>query len=78
MRFSIEEGTEVFPDLIGAQNSVGMNIGGGAIGFISPRTGVRFEVRHFRSLDRDLNLLTAEPDSQLSFWRATVGVVIRR
>jgi opacity protein-like surface antigen len=78
MRFSIEEGTEVFPDLFGAQNSVGMNIGGGATGFISPRTGVRFEVRHFRSLDRDLNLLTAEPDSQLSFWRATVGVVIRR
>jgi hypothetical protein len=78
MRFSIEEGTEVFPEFFPALNSVGMNIGGGAIGFISPRTGVRFEVRHFRSLDRDLELLTAEPDSQLSFWRATVGVVIRR
>ncbi len=78
MRFSIEEGAEFLPELFGTQNSVGMNIGGGAIGFITPRTGLRFEVRHFRSLDRDLNLLTAEPDSQLSFWRATVGVVIRR
>jgi hypothetical protein len=79
MRFAIEEGTEVLPDLLGsAQNSVGMNIGGGAVGFITPSTGVRFEVRQFRSLDRDRNPLTAEPDSQLSFWRATVGVVIRR
>ena len=75
MHFSIEDIAEFFG---GAQNSVGINIGGGAIGFISPRTGVRFEVRHFRSLDRDPNLLTAEPDSQLSFWRATLGVVIRR
>jgi opacity protein-like surface antigen len=79
MHFSIEEGTEFFPEFFGsAQNSVGMNIGGGVIGFITPRTGIRFEVRQFRSLDRDRNPLTAEPDSQLSFWRATVGVVIRR
>jgi hypothetical protein len=79
MHLSIEElGGGVLPELFGSANSVGMNIGGGAIGFISPRTGIRFEVRQFRSLDRTRNPATAESDSQLSFWRATLGVVLRR
>jgi hypothetical protein len=55
-----------------------MNLGGGAIGFITARTGVRFEIRHFRSLEREENPFTSESASLLSFWRATVGVVIRR
>jgi hypothetical protein len=74
---SIDE--SFFPEIFGrAQNAVGMNIGGGAIGFISPRTGFRFELRHFRSLERDTNPLTGERGSLLSFWRATVGVAIQR
>jgi hypothetical protein len=74
---SIDE--NFFPEIFGrAQNAVGMNIGGGAVGFISPRTGFRFELRHFRSLERDTNPLTGERGSLLSFWRATVGVVIQR
>jgi Outer membrane protein beta-barrel domain len=76
---SIDEGSNVFPEFLGrARNSVGMNFGGGAIGFISPRTGFRFEVRHFRSLERAEDPVTLENTSLLSFWRATVGVVIRR
>jgi opacity protein-like surface antigen len=59
-------------------NSLGLNVGAGAIGFLSPRTGVRFELRHFRTLDRDVNDATGELRTRLSFWRATVGVVIRR
>jgi hypothetical protein len=55
-----------------------MNVGGGAIGFLTPNTGVRFDLRHFRSLERDDNELTGERRSLLSYWRATVGVVIRR
>jgi len=55
----------------------GYNVGGGAIGFINPRTGFRFEIRHFRSLESTPNELTAETSARLSFWRATVGVVIR-
>jgi hypothetical protein len=79
MHFSIQEEIDVFPEFFGsAQNSIGINLGGGVIGFITPRTGIRFEVRQFRSLDRDRRLLTGEPESQLSFWRATMGVVIRR
>ena len=28
-------------------------VGGGAIGFLTPRTGVRFELRHFRTFERE-------------------------
>lgn len=59
-------------------NSLGLNIGGGAIGFLSPRTGVRFELRHFRTLEDATNPATGEVSTRLSFWRFTVGVVIRR
>lgn len=59
-------------------NSLGMNLGAGAIGLLSPRTGIRFELRHFRTLSRDAIETTGERDARLSFWRATIGVVIKR
>jgi hypothetical protein len=59
-------------------NSLGMNLGAGAIGLLSPRTGLRFELRHFRTLSRDAIESTGERDARLSFWRATIGVIIRR
>lgn len=79
MHASLEVVQNPIPEILGrARNSVAMNLGGGAIGFITARTGVRFEVRHFRSLEREENPFTLETASLLSFWRATVGVVIRR
>ena len=52
-----------------------LDVGGGAIGMISTRTGFRFDLRHFRSLyAQDLLLPTT---AHLSFWRATVGVTLR-
>jgi len=57
--------------------SLAMNVGGGAVGFITARTGVRFELRHFRTLERASSIIN-ESEPRLSFWRATVGVVIRR
>ena len=59
-------------------NSLGMNLGAGAIGLLSPRTGLRFELRHFRTLSRDAIETTGERDARLSFWRATFGVIIKR
>lgn len=59
-------------------NSLGVNVGGGAIGLLSPRTGLRFELRHFRTFSREVNEATGERTARLSFWRATVGVIIRR
>jgi hypothetical protein len=79
MRSSIDEGgLNLFPELVGTRNSTGINFGGGAVGFITSRTALRFEIRHFRSLERSENPVTLENESLLSFWRLTVGVVIRR
>jgi hypothetical protein len=61
-----------------ADKSLAFNVGAGAIGFLTPRTGVRFELRHFRAFDREPNPATLEVSSKLSFWRATVGIVIHR
>jgi opacity protein-like surface antigen len=66
-------------DLIGLNeggNWLGLQLGAGAIGFINDRTGLRFDLRHSRSLSRDTTLL-GERKSKLSFWRATVGVTLR-
>jgi hypothetical protein len=79
MHVSVDELTSVLPELLGrTRNSVALNFGGGVIGFITPRTGLRFEVRHFRSLEHDEDAFTLESQSLLSFWRVTGGVVIRR
>jgi hypothetical protein len=66
---------EVFPTV--EDNSLGFNVGGGAIGFLTRRTGVRFELRHFRTFDREPSEF-GEVGARVSFWRFTVGVVIRR
>ena len=66
-------------DLIGLNESgdwLGFQVGGGAIGLITERAGVRFDLRHARSLSRDTTL-RGDRTSKLSFWRATVGVMFR-
>jgi hypothetical protein len=66
-------------DLIGLNESgdwLGLHIGGGAIGLITERAGVRFDLRHCRALNRD-STLRGERASKLSFWRASVGVTLR-
>lgn len=54
-----------------ASNQFALAVGGGAIGRLSNRTGVRFELR--RIVGRD----DQELGYGLSFWRATVGIAIR-
>ena len=58
-------------------NSLGFNVGGGAIGFLTRRTGVRFELRHFRTFEREESEF-GEVLPRVGFWRFTAGVVIRR
>lgn len=57
------------------------NIGGGAIGFLSQGTGVRFDVRYHGGLRRDPgkdlpNVIA--PDLHLRYMTVEVGLVIRR
>jgi opacity protein-like surface antigen len=66
-------------DLIGLNESgdwLGLQIGAGAIGLVTERAGVRFDLRHSRALSRD-STLRGERTSKLSFWRATVGLTLR-
>lgn len=58
-------------------NFLAVNIGGGAIGPVSPRSSVRFDLRHVRSMTTDEDAVVNAPGTQLSFWRATVGLTIR-
>ncbi len=56
----------------------GFNVGGGAIGFLTPRTGLRFDLRYYRTLrDTDRGAMAFGP-AHLHYMSASVGVVIRR
>ena len=59
------------------RNLKAMDVGGGAIGFINRRAGFRFDVRRFSSLSNDPPIRPRFGGSQMSFWRLSVGVVIR-
>lgn len=60
------------------ENNFGVNVGGGVIGQLNDRVGVRGDLRYFRSIqdsdagdDIDLDL------GGFNFWRATLGVTFR-
>jgi hypothetical protein len=57
-------------------NLLGLDIGGGVIGLVSPRAGARFELRHFKNLTNDPDAVTFG-GTRLSFWRVTAGLVLR-
>jgi hypothetical protein len=57
-------------------NLLGMNVGGGAVGFLSDRYGLRLEIRYFRNLSGD-ETADSFGSTRLSYWRGNVGLVIR-
>jgi len=63
------------------RNDFGMNIGGGANIMFASSVGVRGDLRYFRSFrdeDSEDGILDLGVDlSDFSFWRGTVGVVLR-
>jgi hypothetical protein len=54
-------------------NLLGLSFGGGAIGRLTNRTSVRFDVRHLRSVGRG-DEVPSIGDTSISYWRATAGV----
>lgn len=68
-------------DLVGLlpldRNLLGLALGGGAIGLLTDRTGLRFELRHFRAISGADGPFAEPGRSRLSFWRATAGVTLR-
>ena len=63
------------------RNLLALNLGGGAIGMLNDRTGIRFDLRHIRSVRDDQapsnGFGGAQSRVRLSYWRATVGVALR-
>lgn len=56
----------------------GFNLGGGAIGFLTPKTGVRFDLRYYRSLRQTDQGDMAIGLARLHYMTASVGLVFRR
>lgn len=58
-------------------NVLGYNVGGGAIGFVTQRTGLRFDVRYHSILNPSDHGF-AFGDVRMRYVTATVGIVFRR
>ena len=59
-------------------NLPAFNIGGGAIGFLSKRTGIRFDLRYYSNLARSDEGPVAVGRVHIRYMTASVGVVLRR
>jgi hypothetical protein len=51
-------------------------VGGGAVGFLNSTVGVRFDLRHLRSLGQGDELIVGE-GPRVRFWRGSIGLVLR-
>ena len=74
MRAHKEDVLDVFP--VNA-NMFGVNTGGGVVGFLNERIGLRWDVRYFRRVSGGDEQGAAFGSPRLSFWRVTMHVVIR-
>jgi hypothetical protein len=67
-------------DAIGALNvrttMPAFSIGVGAVGMLTAKTGVRFDLRYVRSIGAGTDLLLID-DVRLKFWRGSIGYVRR-
>jgi hypothetical protein len=61
-----------------SSNVAGYNIGGGAVGYFSKTSGVRFDFRYYSNLHGVDQGAVAIGDVRLRYMTATVGFVIRR
>ncbi len=55
------------------EDLLGLSLGAGAIGFVTERTGLRFDLRHFKAITG----AGSSGVSRLSFWRISVGATVR-
>ncbi|MDQ3213534.1 MAG: hypothetical protein M3Q85_12720 [Acidobacteriota bacterium] len=59
-------------------NFAGYNVGIGAVGFLSQRRGLRFDLRYYSSLNRPDQGPVALGRVHLSYMTASVGLILRR
>ena len=53
------------------------DLGVGAVAFVTPFTGVAWDVRRFQSFSDSTERITGFDGEHLTFWRATMAVVFR-
>ena len=71
--------TDTFNVFTDSGKIAAFNIGGGAIGFLSKRTGVRFDLRYYNNLPQsEESCPTSFGRCHLRYMTFTAGVVIRR
>jgi hypothetical protein len=80
MHASASDQLQIFPYRF---NLLGMNIGGGAVGFVSDHVGVRFDLRYFRNikgvaLDELEFPVTVGDPLRLRYWTIGFGVVFKK
>jgi len=64
-------------DLPFSRNLSCFNVGGGVIGMLSRRTGVRWDLRYLRGIGSAEGGGTLTGGAKLTYWRASMAVVIR-
>jgi Outer membrane protein beta-barrel domain len=75
MRASIKDLADIFSS---ERNLVGIDLGGGLIGFLSERWGVRWDVRYFKSVSEPGDTQDVLFGSaSLSFWRVNMAFVLK-
>lgn len=72
--------TDIFDLLPVRENLLGFNVGGGAVGFLTDRVGLRFDLRYYSNLRRSEEPSLVPPTIgrvRLHYWTSTAGVVFR-
>jgi len=59
------------------RDMAGFNVGGGAVGFVTDRTGLRFDLRYFRNLQNTEDLKSPTGQRELHYWTTSIGVVFK-
>jgi hypothetical protein len=75
MHASIDDFGSVFPV---SRTFPALDVGGGANGYLSDRIGLNWDARYFWSVSRKQARGVSFGTEQLSFWRASMALVIRR
>ncbi len=75
IRASVSSPTDLFDDL--SRNDMGINVGGGVVGFFNDHVGLRGDLRYFRALQGDDDEPVGVSLSDFNFTRATLGVSFR-
>jgi hypothetical protein len=76
MHIGIDYVADVFPRV--DSDRFAINVGGGAVGGLTARTSVRFDVRYFKSVNtEEASTSSSIGPASLHFWRASVGLSFR-